>query len=175
MTGIGQSLSLITLMADVKKVAHTVFEATDHGVESIKAKETAVLGFSIMSKLCNLLSFLQKLGFFSPATAHAAAHGVAHASRVTLIGSFSYLMMTCIRLGSEIRNYSSALKLGKAALNFTIALLGLVLVFYISTKAHTLLLIMTASTLLLSLLTREHADAESHELQELKHTEAHAI
>jgi len=175
MGAVVQPIQLIILVDEVKKVAHHVLSAVQDGVETVKAKEMAVLGFSIMSKLCNLLSFLQKLGLFSHATAHATAHGIAHVSRVTLIGSFSYLMMTLVQLGNELRNYSSVPKLVKAFLNITIALLGLALVFYVSTKAHVLLLILTASTLLLSLLTKDHEEAHTHELQEIKHTEAHAV
>lgn len=149
-TAIAEPLQLLALAAEVQKVKDKVFKAMEHGFEEIKSFETAVLGFSVISKVCNILSWIQQLGIFSHAK-HAAVHG----GRLSTIGSFTYLMATIFELGKEAIAHTSPLKIGKAFLNSMVALLGAVLIFYISVKLHILLLILTVGSLSLNLATKE--------------------
>ena len=149
-TAAAQPLQLLALAAEVQKVREKVLGAMHQGLEEIKTVETAVLGFSVVSKICNILAWIQQLGLFSHAK-HSAAHG----GRMTTIGSFSYLGSAILELVDEIRQQTSTLKVGKAFLNSIGALLGVVLIYTVSVKLHVLLLILTLASLLLSFATKE--------------------
>jgi hypothetical protein len=145
---IAQPIQIITLIADVKKVANTIFGTIEKGKEALKTLEITILGFSIVARFCSTLSWMQKLGIIT--------HAIAHAGCLSLIGSLSNLIMASVDLGNNVVHFTSTLKLLKTFLNFTIAVLGVFLISYISSQLHLLLLILMGVTLLLSVATKTH-------------------
>ena len=119
------------------------------GVElTTKPAEMTDIGFSIVTRFCKTLTWLQNLGLITPA--------IAAAWRISFIGIFCSLMSASIQLGDNALHYSSFLKLSKAFLNFTAAVLAVYLLFQISIPVQVLFLILMTATLFLSVITETH-------------------
>lgn len=145
LTMISQPLQVITLAGDVKKAIQAVLVGKEL---TLKPVEISDLGFSIVMRFCNTLTWLQNTGMITPAAAIAWRFG--------FIGAFSALMGASFQLGNNVWNYSSFLKLSIAFLNFTASAIAVYLIFQVSTQLYILSLMMTTGTLFLNVVTGTH-------------------
>jgi hypothetical protein len=144
-----QPAQIVTLIWDVKRVAQMTFASLVEGKEmTAKPAEITQLGFSIVTRFCKTLSWLQNLGVITPA--------VAIAWRISFVGTFCALMGSSVQLGDNVLHYTSAAALAKAFLNFTVAMIAVYLLFQVSVHLQVLSLILTTGTLFLSVATGTH-------------------
>jgi len=139
LTLISQPLQMVTLAGDLKKAIQAGLGSEELNLKPIDISD---LGFSIVMRLCNTLTWMQNTGIITPAAAVAWRFG--------LIGAFSALMGASFQLGNNLWNYKSALKLSIAVLNFTAAALAVYLIFQVSVHLHILSLMVTTGTLFLN-------------------------
>lgn len=142
LTMISQPLQTITLVGDLKKAIELGLGSKEL---TLKPVEISDLGFSIVMRLCNTITWLQNTGLITPAAAAVWRFG--------LIGAFSVLLRASVQLGDNVLHYSSAMKLSIAFLNFTAAALAVYLIFQVSVKLHILSLMMTTGTLFLNVVS----------------------
>ncbi len=144
-----QPCQIITLINDVKKVSMLALGFGSEGKALIiKPAELTALGFSMISRCCKTLSWLQNLGMITPA--------VAAAWRISFIGTVCSLMSASVDLGDNVVHYSSPLRLAKAFLNFTASAVAVYLFLQVSVQLHILFLMLTTGTLFLSVVTAIH-------------------
>jgi hypothetical protein len=147
-------LKLVALVAKMKKVHKTFFAPSVAGAEPTKPSEVVSMGFSLVSSLCGVFSWLQKIGVLSPA--------VALAARLSLIGGLCSLVVAVVDLGENVKNYTTSLKLVKAFLNFAAAVFTVVLIVYAGAHLQLLLLMLGTGILILNVAA---PDKEPEEVQ----------
>lgn len=145
LTLISQPLQMVTLAGDLKKMIQV---GLGNEEITLKPEEITDLGFSMVVRLCNTITWLQNTGIITPAAAAVWRFG--------FIGAFSALMGASFHLGNNVWNYSSALKLSIAFLNFSAAALAVYLIFQVSVKLHILSLMLTTGTLFLNVVSGNH-------------------
>jgi hypothetical protein len=141
-----QPAQIVTLIWDVKRVAQMTFASLVEGKEmTAKPTEITQLGFSIVTRFCKTLTWMQNLGLITPA--------VAMAWRISFVGTLCALMGSSVQLGDNVLHYTSAAELAKAFLNFSVAVIAVYLLFQVSVHLQVLSLILTTGTLFLSVAT----------------------
>jgi hypothetical protein len=135
-------LKLVALVSKMKKIHKTFFKPAVEGSQPTKASDVVSMGFSLVSSLCGVFSWLQKIGVLSPAAALAA--------RLSLIGGLCSLVVALVDLGENVKNYTTSVKLVKAFLNFAAAVLTVVLIVYAGAHLQLLLLMLGTGILILN-------------------------